>query len=156
MKLVQLARPLFLVALGLHALVLFIPTGDELEAVVVEDVPFSEESASAEFPPKSLSARKPLGDQSSDQLPVADPDALVAASRKTPKPAATLSPTAIATRAASPRAASTQAARRASPPVNPSSSGVPNLPVGNTNLPSVSPQSDSTQASATPATPLAV
>lgn len=150
MKLVQLARPLFLVALGLHALVLFIPTGDESETVVIEDVPFSEESESAEFSSKSLSAKEAPGDQLSDQLPDADSNALVAASRKSPKPIA-LPPAAIATRTASPRAASTQSARRASSPANPSSNGVPNLPVGNTNLPSVRSPSESTQANATPA-----
>ncbi len=156
MKLVQLARPLFLMALGLHALVLFLPTGGESEAIVVEDVPFSEDSESAAFPPKGISAREALADQPLDQAPVPNPDALVIASRKAPKLAA-LSPVAVDTRTAAPRAVSAQAAPRRTAPAtstasttSTSSSDIPNLPAS-----SPDPSSADLPAAGSEATPSA-
>lgn len=127
MKLVQLARPLFLIALGLHALVLFLPTGsDESEAVVVEDV-FSEESKSAATASKNPATRKVPGDQKLASSPVTNPGALATRGQKPPKAIAPSSTTGAA-RAAASRAAATQATRRPAQSANPAGSGVPTLP----------------------------
>lgn len=157
MKLVQLARPLFLIALGLHALVLFLPTGGGSEAVVVEDVPFSEESASTRTPLKTPVGEKTIG-ESPERSPAASTETLVAAGRKPPKPA-TLSPTAVATRAAMPSATRTQAARtqatgnqaaRTNQPAPSSSDGIPNLPAGDTSDAQSNPQSNPQTSPASP------
>ncbi|MEM9150283.1 MAG: hypothetical protein AAGB19_07490 [Cyanobacteria bacterium P01_F01_bin.3] len=77
MKLVQFLRPLFLVALGLHALVLFLPTG-EGEDTVIEDVALeelSEETATSPKPPVP------------GNLPVPDPNVSTANAAAKPKSA---------------------------------------------------------------------
>ena len=75
MKLVQFLRPLFLVALGLHALVLFLPTG-EGEDTVIEDVALeelTEETATSPKPPVP------------GNLPVPDPNVSTANAAAKPK-----------------------------------------------------------------------
>ncbi len=148
MKLVQLARPLFLVALGLHALVLFLPTGNESEAVVVDDMTFSEETDALTFPSKS--PKGTLGsnsvNNSLDRLPVADPNALAASSQKAASKPTTLFPAAVATRTAPTRATATQpVAPRLGPSTAGSTNGGPNPSVSNPESPSDNPQTNDTQ-----------
>ena len=79
MKLVQFLRPLFLVALGLHALVLFLPTG-EGEDAVIEDIALeelTEETATSPKPPVP------------GNLPVPDPNVSTANAAAKPKSAST-------------------------------------------------------------------
>ncbi|MEM8504192.1 MAG: hypothetical protein AAF716_13695 [Cyanobacteria bacterium P01_D01_bin.1] len=160
MKLVQFARPLFLIALGLHALVLFLPTGsDESETVVVEDV-FSEESELTATASKSPATRKVPGDQKLASSPVAEPRALAPRGQKPPKAIAPSSAT-VAARAAAPRAAATQATRRPAQSTNPAGSGVPTLPAASpspaearTNTPQTNtPQANTPQTNATATAP---
>ncbi|MEL7334120.1 MAG: hypothetical protein AAFN12_17870 [Cyanobacteria bacterium J06560_2] len=97
MKLVQIIRPLFLAAVGLHAALLFIPTGPS-EPVVIEDVELTELEAAAKPTPPVPGA-----------LPVPDPN--VATSSTPSAIAKKPTPTAVA---ATPTAARPAAARAAS------------------------------------------
>ncbi len=149
MKLVQLVRPLFLMALGLHALVLFLPVGDELEAVVVEDVDFSDKSGPSQFPSKNLSEG---ASRNQGQLPVADPNALAAVSKKTAPKLAALPPAAVAVRPAPSRSATTPAtARRPNPSASSSTGSVPNLTVSDAESSANNSQTDSTPPAASTA-----
>lgn len=109
MKLVKLIRPLFLVALGLHGLALFVPIGPQAETVIedVDIADFDEETGLANRTENQLSGA----------LPVPDPNVAAAgnaASKLAAKPAvpppATASPAArlrrpaaVAVRPAAPR-----------------------------------------------------
>ena len=106
MKLVQFLRPLFLVALGLHGLLLFIPTG-ESDPAVIEDIALDERPESDDA---DLLAAPPVP----GNLPVPDPNV----STKTAPAGATANPAQTRVTA---RAATTPArpATRARPPVAP-------------------------------------
>ncbi|MBE9060696.1 hypothetical protein [cf. Phormidesmis sp. LEGE 11477] len=136
MKLVQFIRPLFLVALGLHALVLFLPTGEESEVAVVEDLSFSDDSDLLDSTSDNL-LRRPLGTPASDQLPIANPSSVAIASRKAAKPTAARMPaqTQTAVRRTSPLASQT-----ASPQTNRPADGDNN---SSTDRSSESPTNDS-------------
>ena len=112
MKLVQFLRPLFFVALGLHGLLLFIPTG-ETESAVIEDIALDERPESET---NLLAAPPTLG-----SLPVPDPNVSSRASIRTAPAGATAkpAPTRVATRAATPArsAASARPSARTRPPV---------------------------------------
>lgn len=101
MKLIQVIRPLFFVAVGLHVLVLFVPVGASDDPDVIEDVELSE--VSEEKP-----ALPPTG-----QLPVPDPNVAAA-----PATATAAKPAAAARRPAARAAAtsSTAAARSTAAP----------------------------------------
>ena len=96
MKFVQLLRPLFFVALGLHALALFLPYG-EAETAVVEDVELSEVAKSSSAAP-------------SGTLPVPDPN-VTTGTKPQPSAPGALTPTAKA-------AASVVASRRPAAPAS--------------------------------------
>ncbi|EDX84411.1 hypothetical protein S7335_2108 [Synechococcus sp. PCC 7335] len=81
MKLIQFIRPLFLVALGLHGLILFLPLGEESEVAIVDDLSFSEEPDLLESASDNL-LESQSSPQAPEQLPISNPDALVIASRK--------------------------------------------------------------------------
>ena len=99
MKLVQFLRPLFLVALGLHGLVMFLPTGEG--EVINEDIALEELSAE-----QAASAKPPVP----GSLPVPDPNVSTAAKPKA-APAAS-SPSGVAARPpVNPRAAASSAAK---------------------------------------------
>ena len=86
MKLVQFIRPLFLVALGLHTLILFLPTGEESDVAVVDDLSFAEESDLLGPTPANLQ-ENPSSSQASDPLPSSNPSALaIAGERATTQP----------------------------------------------------------------------
>lgn len=108
MKLVQFLRPLFFVALGLHGLALFIPTGDS-DPAVIEDIALDEQPESS----ASSSAAPPVP----GSLPVPDPNV----STGTASTAAKAKPTPARTAAAQTanRSAAVRPAPRARPPVAP-------------------------------------
>lgn len=128
MKLVKLIRPLFLVALGLHGLALFVPIGPQAETVI-EDVDIADLDDSAGL------ANRPEN-QLTGALPVPDPNVAAAgnaASKLAAKPAvpapATASPvprprpTAVAVRPAVPAPRQPVAAAPRVPVATPANSG---------------------------------
>ncbi|MGI8934349.1 MAG: hypothetical protein ACR2FS_09770 [Phormidesmis sp.] len=64
MKVVQFIYPMFLVALGMHALLLFVPIGGAVPEPIEEDVPFSD--LTSDLPDEAL------GPDPSEALPVPD------------------------------------------------------------------------------------
>ncbi len=133
MKLVQLIRPLFLTAVGLHALMLFVPIGPtEPEEAVIEDVAF--ESLSDKTPEPSASA-----------LPVPDPNVSTRTATAAGKTPASRSATAVATPASRPPAALTRRATRTASPATMISSS----PSANSAL---SPNTATAPATASPST----
>ncbi|MGC1527882.1 MAG: hypothetical protein WA783_17690 [Phormidesmis sp.] len=123
MKLVQLIRPLFLTAVGLHVLVLFVPIGPtEPEAAVIEDVAFEP------LPDKPAEASS-----AASALPVPDPNVSTTTTAKAPAKAPdSRSATVVATPAPRPSAAATRAAtpsnRTASRASTPNATATPSSP----------------------------
>ena len=99
MKLVQLIRPLFLTAVGLHVLVLFVPIGPtEPEVAVIEDVAF-----------EPLSDKSAGASSAASALPVPDPNVSTATTAKTSaKASASRSATAVVPPASRPPVATTR------------------------------------------------
>lgn len=137
MKVVQFIYPMFLVALGMHALLLFVPIGGATPEPIEEDVPFSD--LTSDLPDEAL-----LPDPSG-VLPVPDlnvstaaPDSAIAASQLVGSPAAVRpaapaprQPVARATPGPTSPATSSNAAtstEEPAPPPDPATQSTPLLP----------------------------
>ncbi|MEL6854218.1 MAG: hypothetical protein AAFO83_03815 [Cyanobacteria bacterium J06607_13] len=157
MKLVQIIRPLFLMAVGLHALALFLPIG-ESEPEVVEDVDISE--LSEEAPKSRLPAPLPVPDPNvADQ---AKPAAQAKPGGGAAKPAIAGSPAAVASRsgattaAVAARPAATAAPRPAAArPAAPRPAAAPSISVASPSAQSTPPVRPSATPTVQPTPPAA-
>ncbi|MEO0520967.1 MAG: hypothetical protein AAF171_27145 [Cyanobacteria bacterium P01_A01_bin.116] len=139
MKVAKFIYPMFLVAVGLHGLLLFVPMGTDLEAELIEDVELSElpETPGAKNGENAIASTTPVG-----ALPVPDPNVSGGpvskpVSKPGPKPVAARPasatarrPAATRTAAARPAATSTPAARTS--PAATASSSATNTPAART------------------------
>ncbi|MEO0706173.1 MAG: hypothetical protein AAF050_10980 [Cyanobacteria bacterium J06649_5] len=144
MKVAKFIYPMFLVAVGLHGLLLFVPMGTDLEAELIEDVELSElpETPGAKNGENAIASTTPVG-----ALPVPDPNVSggtvskpvskpvpkpVAArpAAAQPAPATARRPAATRTAAARPAATSPPAARTS--PAATASRGGTNTPAART------------------------
>lgn len=138
MKVAKFIYPMFLVAVGLHGLLLFVPMGTDLDAELIEDIELSElpETPGAKKGEKAIASTTPVG-----ALPVPDPNV---STGPVPKPIAKPVPKPVAarpaaatvrrpatTRTAAARPATSTPAARTSPAATASSSAT-NTPANRT------------------------